>query len=181
MSIIEQRISKNKKVFDSHEPDEGHFDRFQSKLEELHPETKKVSRKRFMPAFMKVAAAAIILLAASSILFNYPSLFQKNLVNELNGELAELDQYYTSQYQQKYQELESIVAEDDELKAMKDKAMHKVARLEDNTGKLKDECIETNKNEKVYSALVTNYRMLSTALDKVIDSMSEIKEKKSSN
>ncbi len=181
MSIIEQRISKNKKVFDVHEPDEGHFERFQSKLQELHPETKKVSKKRLMPALIKVAAAAIIFLAASSILFNYPSLFQKSIVNELNGELAELDQYYASRNLQKYQEIETIAGEDVEIQGLKDKAMHKVNRLQDNTEKLQAEYIETNKDERVYSALVTNYRMLSTALDKVIDSMSEIKHKKTSN
>lgn len=181
MSIIEQRISKNKKVFDVHEPDEGHFEKFRSKLQELHPETPKGSRRRMLPLFMKVAAGLLILLAASSILFNYPSLYQKDLSDEIGGELAELDQYYTAQYQKKYEEIKNIVADDEEMQAMKDKAMHKVNRLEDNREKLQEEYIEANKNERVYGALVANYRMLSRALDKVIDSMSEVKHKKSSN
>lgn len=181
MSIIDQRISKNKAVFDADEPTEGHFDRFQSKLQELHPETKKVSRRRFMPVLLKIAAVALILLTTSSILFNYPSLFQKKVVDDINSELFEMDQYYASLNQKKYQEIESIVGDDDDIIAMKDKAMHKVGRLQDNTIKLKDEYAETNKDERVYSALVSNYRMLSSALDKVINSMNEVKYKKTSN
>jgi hypothetical protein len=83
--------------------------------------------------------------------------------------------------QKKYQEIENVVGNDTELQAMKDKAMHNVIRLQDNTEELKEEYIETDKNEKVYSALVSNYRLLSSALDKVINSMTEIKHKKSSN
>ncbi len=181
MSIIEQRISKNKKVFDVHEPDEGHFNRFESKLQKLHPETKKVSQKRLAPVFIRVAAVGLILLAASGILFNYPALFEKNATLELSPELVELDQYYANQNQQKMREIESVVGEDQEMLAMKDKAMHKVTRLQDNTEKLKTEYVENNENEKVYGALVSNYRLLSSALDKVLDSMHEIKYKKTSN
>jgi len=181
MSIIEQRISKNKAVFDAYEPDEGHFNRFQSKLQELHPETKKVSKRRIMPVLMKVAAVALILLTTSSVVFNYPSLFNKKMADNLNSELFEMDQYYASLNQKKYQEIETITANDQDMKVMKDRAMHKVNRLEDNTAKLKEEYVEANKNERVYSALVSNYRMLSSALDKVIDSMNEVKYKRTSN
>lgn len=181
MSIIEQRISKNKAVFDADEPKEGHFDRFQSKLQELHPVTKKVSRRRIMPVLMKVAAVALILLTTSSIVFNFPPVFDKKISDDLNSELAEMDQYYASLNQKKYQEIENITADDQDLKVMKDRAMHKVTRLQDNTVKLKEEYKEANKDERVYSALVSNYRMLSSALDKVIDSMNEVKYKKTSN
>lgn len=181
MSIIEQRISKNKAVFDANEPDEGHFDRFQSKLQELHPETKKVSTRRIMPVLLKLAAAALILLTTSSILFDYPSVFHEKIADDLNSELFEMDQYYASLNQKKYQEIESIVGEDDEIQVMKDKAIHKVNRLQDNTEKLKEEYVEANKDERVYSALVCNYRLLSTALDKVIESMNEVRYKKASN
>lgn len=181
MSIIEQRISKNKAVFDDDEPNEGHFDRFQSKLQEFHPEIKKVSRRPIMPILMKVAAVALIFLTTSSIVFNVPSIFYKNISDEINNELLEMDQYYASLNQKKYQEIESITADDQDIQIMKDKAMHKVNRLQDNTVKLKEEYEEANKDERVYSALVNNYRLLSSALDKVINSMNEVKYKKTLN
>lgn len=181
MSIIEQRISKNKAAFDADEPKEGHFNRFQSKLQELHPEAKKVSRRRIMPVLLKVAAVAFILITTSSIVFNVPSIFQNNMSDDLNNELFEMDRYYASLNQKKYQEIETITADDQDMQVMKDRAMHKVSRLQDNTVKLKEEYNETNKDERVFSALVSNYRMLSSALDKVIDSMNEVKYKKTSN
>lgn len=179
MSSIEKRIHNNKKDFDVYEPEKGHFERFQSKLNSLHNEVKENTKPNFsFPVYAKIAAVAIIFLAVYAILYDSSMLFPKNISN---NEIAMLEQQYIYENEQKLKQIENIVAEDEELQALKDKAMHKVVRLQDNTEGLKKEYVESNKNEKVYSAIVTNYRLLSTALDKVIDSMNEIKYKKSSN
>lgn len=70
MSILEQRITKNKELFDVNEPEEGHFKRFQEKLQKIQPEVKRSYRRLYVGA-MKIAASVIILLAVTFMLFIY--------------------------------------------------------------------------------------------------------------
>ncbi len=179
MSVIEQRISKNKKVFDVHEPESAHFSRFEDKLRDLHPEEEPSKVRTMFPMMRKVAAIALILIIVSLVVFEYPGLLKGELSAE-DVELQELTVFYASNNLQKMNEINELAEEDFDVEQLKDKAMRSIEKLQNNNEKLQEEYVSSNKDKRVFSAIVNNYRLLSTALDQVITNMRTVKNKKSS-
>ena len=180
MSVIEQRIKKNNEVFDSREPQKNHLSRFEARLAELHADDQpKVKKIKFSMVY-RIAAAIVLLIAVSVFLFTDFSPIPNTVANEMSDELLEMNQYYANLNKEKYAEIEKIVGDDEEIDLLKEKAMRRIERLEDETESLQKEYVENNKDERVFSAIAGNYKLLSRALDRVIESISNAKHKKSS-
>ena len=75
--------------------------------------------------------------------------------------------------------LDTVFENDEDAQVLKEKAFRKITRLEENNESLKEEYIESNKDERVFGAVVTNYKLLTRALDKVIEGLNEHNYKKS--
>ncbi|MBI9039033.1 MAG: hypothetical protein JEY97_12940, partial [Bacteroidales bacterium] len=118
MSLFEDKIRKNKKLFDSFEPDEGHFDRFQQKLNEIHPEEKSI-KFLSLKTVLKIAAAIIIFACTSIVLIiisdNSPKKGNIGLAensNELSNELNEMKVYYASVAEKKMNLIDKLIETD---------------------------------------------------------------------
>lgn len=186
MSIIEQKIKKNISHFNSREPSEDHFERFQKKLQDLHPKKKKKIRIAFKniainPNVLKFAASIAILIALSFVLFKYGNFGKQTYASDLGAEYVEVQKYYSSVNQEKLDEIDALIGNDEQAKVLKEKAFRKISKLEENTESLEEEYIESNKDSRVFGAVVSNYKMLSSALDKVIEGINEHNYKKTNN
>ncbi len=177
MSILEQRIKKNKELFDINEPNDDHFDRFQNKLKEIHQPGKTV-HKRWYSGAMKIAASVIVLLAVTFVLFLYDNGSVSFFAEETSPELTEVTNYYSSVTEQKLAKIEELSQSDEEAAKLKQTALVNVNAIEEQTQALEKEYIESNKDTRVFGAIVNNYRLLASALDKVIENMNEVQQKK---
>ena len=65
------------------------------------------------------------------------------------------------------------------MKALKETVLKSVNTIEIETKELEKVYFDTNKDKRVFSAIVSNYRLLASALDKVIENLNDIREKKS--
>ena len=179
MSIIEEKIKKNAKLFNTKEPSELHLERFQSKLARLHSEEEKKKVFKLNYSMMKFVASITILVAISLVMFRYGNFGKTLQAADLGAEYMEVEDYYASLSDEKLAQIDALVGADEDAKVLKEKAFRKITRLEENNESLKEEYIESNKDERVFGAVVTNYRLLTRALDKVIEGLNEHNYKKS--
>ncbi len=177
MSILEQRIKKNKELFDINEPNDGHFDRFQDKLKKIHQPEKAV-QKRWYSGAMKIAASVIVLLGVTFVLFLYDNGSVSFFADETSPELTEVTNYYSSVTEQKLAKIEELSQRDEAAAKLKQNAIMNVNAIGEQTQALEKEYIDSNKDTRVFSAIVNNYRLLASALDKVIENMNDVQQKK---
>jgi predicted nuclease with TOPRIM domain len=182
MSIIEQKIKKNASLFNSREPSEKHLENFQSKLKALHPEKAKKSFKlNINYNALKFAASIAILVSLSLVLFRYGNFGKQVQASDLGSEYMEMQDYYASVNQDKFEQIDMLIGNDQDAQVLKEKAFRKIAKLEENSESLKSEYIESNKDDRVFGAVVSNYKLLTKALDKVIDGLNDHNYKKSNS
>jgi len=67
---------------------------------------------------------------------------------------------------------------DTESEKLKENALANANAIAMETKKLEQEYIASNKDARVLGAIVSNYRFLTSVLDKVIDNMNEVQERK---
>lgn len=179
MSIIEQKIKKNASLYNSREPSEGHFEKFQLKLKDLHPKKEKSFRINYN--VLKFAASMLILISLSFVLFKYGNFGKQLHASDLGTEYYEVQDYYTTLNNEKINQIDALIENNEEAKTLKEKAFRKITKLEENSGSLEEEYIESNKDSRIYGAIVSNYKLLSSALDKVIEGLNDHNYKKSKN
>lgn len=183
MSIIEQKIKKNASLYDSREPSKNHFEKFQLKLKDLHPKKEQkiiINYKNFAINYnvLKFAASIAILISLSFVLFEYGNLGKQALASELGAEYIEVQEYYSAMNQQKLDQIDALIGNDEDAKTIKEKAFRTITKLEENSESLGVEYVDSNKDSRVFGAVVSNYKLLSSALDKVIEGINEHNYKK---
>jgi hypothetical protein len=97
MKNIEDFISSNKQFFDGEEPSEGHFERFNRKLEKRCGE--KVIRRSIVPYLLK--AAVVTLLVTLSSLWTWDHFLRPDrnrmALGDVSAEYREVENYYVHQ------------------------------------------------------------------------------------
>lgn len=176
MSRIEEKIMNNRKHFNQDEPADGHFERFQDKLSQLHPANKNENKFNFS-IIWKIAASVIVIFGISLVfLIKSPesnSTFAVNAThqNNLPQELIELDNYYSQQTDKKLCTINEICKTSCEETNFKEIAKDQVCELSDSRKELEKDYLENNNDERTFSAIVNNYRLLTKALDKIIETL----------
>ncbi len=187
MSIFEDKIRKNKKLFDSFEPDEGHFNRFQQKLNELHPEEKSIKFFNFKTV-LKIAAAILIFACASTVLIiisdNNPKKETIGLAenqNELSKELNEMKVYYASVTEKKMNLIDKLIETDTLSIEFKETAEREIEIINQENQELQNE-FHNNKNDKrLFGAILNNFKVISVVLDRILNEMYDTNSKQSNN
>jgi len=116
MESLKNYIKENRTVFDDQEPAEGHFERFEERLD--HLTSKKQNKRTLRIGLISIfSAAASVLLIIASVRFYYSSDIGKT---ELTGqtdktEFLVTNQFYTEQMNQKIEHIQcklSVVSPD---------------------------------------------------------------------
>ncbi len=176
MSKVEEKIRNNKKQFNTDEPADGHFERFQDKLSQLHQKDEQEDKFNNRIVW-KIAASVIIILGISLVfLIKSPesnSTFALNATNksDMNQELVELDNYYSQQTNEKLCEINKLCKTTSKETDFKEIVKDQVIELSDSRKELEKDYIENNDDERTFSAIVNNYRLLTKALDKIIETL----------
>jgi hypothetical protein len=177
MEKLENHIRDKRQEFDQDEPSSGHLEKFQMKLAGYH------SPKRiYFPwrPIMKVAAVILVLFTLT-VTVNYFNLVPTNLfnnaaANELPAELKEVEVYYSSLNEEKLQQIEHLAGSKSEAEKIRKQAMSEVSELQHTTTQLQQEYSKEGRNERVFDAIVNNYRIISSLLDHIINDLSNEQE-----
>ena len=176
MEKLENLVRNKRQEFDQDEPSEGHFEKFQSKLEELsHPGKTKIQLR----TILRIAAVILIIIAVSFSVnyFNLlPDTFLKeSAASELPAELKDVEIYYSSLTGEKLNQIEELASSKGEAERIRKQALQEVTEIESSNTQLQQEYVASGKNERVLDAIVNNYRIITNLLDHIINELSSEK------
>ena len=177
MSVLEDKIKKNRELFDVEEPSEGHFERFRQKLEgSLQEEIPR--RMRFMPGKMTLRIAAIILtiIAISSVIYFLNPIEQNNQLsaNTLPVELQEAKMYYNNIAQEKMQQIDRCTNNEEQATEIRHDAIQQLQQLDSNTTKLEQDLIQNQNNQQIKNALIINYKTKADLMNEILKRLCNI-------
>ena len=162
MSVLEEKIKKNKELFDAAEPSEGHFERFREKLDIIEVEEIKPIRLWYRGKTLKIAALFIALMSISLILFL--------VYSGDSGKHAAANTLpdYNDLADRKMDQINQCAMETENPEAIITMAKDEINALDNNTVNLEGDLQQNGENERVKNALIVNYKTKSDLLDNIL-------------
>lgn len=171
MSVLEDKIKKNRQHYDVHEPNEGHFDRFASRLDEKF----HAGEPKSAWPWWRIAAAVVLVAAlASVLLFQYADNSSSVQAGQMSDELSQVVDYYNRLTDQRLGDINNCAASEEEAVRIDEMARIQLEQLEKDAGVLQAELSNDESNKRVYGALVTNYRTRIRILDNIITKICQL-------
>jgi ribosome-binding factor A len=173
--MLEEKIRKNRDLFDGAEPSEGHLERFQSKLAGLHEEDTWQRPIRSRRLF-RVAAVITALLGLSVAYYLLDPSVNSNHVaaSTLPQEIQEARMYYNKLAEEKLQKINNCAASTSEASYIQKVVTDEISVLDSNSVKLEEKLQNDSKNERLVNALIRNYKTKSDLLDNILNRLCHI-------
>lgn len=175
MSILEEKIRKNKDLMDGAEPSEGHLERFQDKLAGLH-EGEAPRIRKTVPKLWRVAAVVAILAGLSiTIYLINPSQTPGTLTaSALPQELRDAKLYYNNLAEKKLEKINDCAVSTSEASYIQKSAQEQISLLDSNSVKLEKQLQQDQNNPRLINALIRNYKTKSDLLDDILNRLCHI-------
>ena len=166
---FEDFFEKNKKEFDSEEPNMGHFERFEAKLK---GEDKAPKDSTKMPWYL-LAIAASFLLFFGYWMGNTNS--NKGIeLADVSPKMEETQNFYLATIQSEIEEIKTKRTASNQK--IIDDAFIQLELLETNYRKLTLELKESNADKRVKYAMITNFQNRLSVLQNLMDQLEEFEE-----
>lgn len=166
---LENRIRENKAFFDA-EPSLNHLERFQAKLSQL--EKPEAIRRGFVftsnRTFALAASVTILLLIAIFALLEFPSVEAQP---QLSEELMHVKMYYTSQTDEKIEEIRNCAAVSSDNEILFETAENRLQKLENTTQELERKLSQAHGNKQLESAYKQSLQAKSEVVDQIYTQM----------
>jgi ribosome-binding factor A len=174
--MLEEKIRKNRDLFDGAEPSEGHFDRFQSKLASLHEGDMRQGKKYPSGRLFRVAAVIAVLLGLSITYYMIDPSINSNHVTAsiLPQEIQEARMYYDKLAEEKLQKINNCAASTSEASYIQKVVDNEITILDSSSVKLENELQNDSQNERLINALLRNYKTKSDLLDDILKRLCHI-------
>ncbi len=179
MHGIEDKIRKNLNSFNAEEPEEGHLERFSQRLDQFHSEQHESWFERHN-LFIKIAAAAVVFITISTLIYTGSFSWIKSLVSEqivaaeLPAEVKEVMHYYNVITDKKVDQIDNLAVSDKEAKRVKAMALKELQALEQARIELEKEYAKQPGNERIMNALLKNQQRKSEILDKILNTLNQV-------
>jgi hypothetical protein len=178
MDKLENLISNQKEAFEE-EPQEGHFSRFESKLDQFHS-VKKRSLSTW--TFLKIASVLIIVLLSANLVVNlYSGKKVKRSQFYANSELNETANFYTIRINSGMSQLKQMadqgIGSEQELVQVK-KEMDEMDKLYQD---LQKEYSKNPNDERVVNAMIEYYQTKLNIINTIKSDLENVKTIKNKN
>jgi len=179
MDNLDKIIKNNRQSFDSLEPSEGHFDRFEQKLSELNQK-----KKTFTFGYM-LKAAAITLLIVLSGLWVFENVQQRTnrgiALSEISPEYGEVEMYYTHLVSEKYGEINQCESLDSLQKQI---MLYELTEMDSIYENLKKDLSANPNDKRVINAMIQHYQLKVEVMNQILNQLHQaqnINKQKSDN
>lgn len=171
MEKLTQFIQQNLSSFNSDDPPDGHFERFRQKLE-IHKKGRRVN----LPLVAAAAAVAcIVITGALGVLYHNPSILKFNpdrvSYQAIPTDLLEVETYYGAIVEAKYREVSTLCRGTDPT--LEQEAKRQLADLLLGYHTLKEDLLQSPKQDRIIDAIIQNYKVQIDILDKLCSSLRE--------
>ena len=171
MKDINKIIQENRNTFDSLEPEDGHFARFEDKLKDFH--TKK---NTFSIGYLLKAAVVAILVVLSGLWvydnFNAQSINNGIALRDVSPEYNEVEIYYTQLVNQKYKELNQCQFIDSTQKSILMQELTEMDKMYEN---LKKDLTTNPGDERVINAMIQHYQLKVEVMSQILQQLEQAK------
>ncbi len=174
MSDIEKFTREHHDEFDTFEPEAGHFERFESRLQQQP--VIRIGHHR--SAMLKVAALILILISVSVFAFDFATREIRNRFasgktgSELPVEICEAVQYYDNQTNAQLLALSKLTSGNTEALKISESAIKEIRNLDDATADLKNNLSASPGNEHILDAIIRNQQLKEIMLNNIINQLS---------
>ena len=173
MKDLEKMIRENKEFLTDHEPPTGHFERFEKKLAVQNRRKKKI---RLTYRISRVAAVGLLVIMSS--LWVYNEFLTKDVkymnLGDLNKEYGEVEFFFTSQIESKYEELKDINFGGDE--DFKKNMLEEISTMDSVYTRLSREMAENPGDERIVEAMIQHYQTKLNVITEILERLKEYKE-----
>jgi len=178
MPDLEKYIKDHKDEFDTLEPGNGHFHRFEDRLAS-QPVAVQPGIKR--PMILKVAALILLMITVSVFVFDLATReIRERFATEKPGtelplEIREAVQYYNNQTNTQIGTLRKLAAARREAGVASESAAAEIKNLDAATAELKKLLADNPGNEHILDAIIQNQQMKGSVLQTIITQLSQTK------
>lgn len=175
MSLLEDRLKRNKDLLDTEEPSAGHLERFEKKLGATQ-ESKKEKKLWPRSRSFRVAAVAVILLGLSLAIYlaGPDGNGGQVLSNALPDEIQKAKLYYESEAQQTLRRIDQCAATPEEATKIRQMAEEEFKRLDASSSELETFLTQKLDNKKVEEALIVNYKSKADLVEDILRRLCKI-------
>jgi hypothetical protein len=179
MKDLDKIIQENRSEFDSFEPGDGHFERFEQKLKEFNKKEKTFT----IGYILKAAVVAILVILSGLWVYDNfePRTNNGIALSEISPEYGEVEMYYTHLVNQKYGEINQFQFMDSTQKSM---LMHELNEMDSIYANLKKD-LRTNPNDqRVINAMIQHYQLKVEVMNQILQQLQQaqnINKQKSEN
>lgn len=169
MSLLDEKIKKNRDSLDGAEPPQGHLDRFEKRLARLHDTQEAGSSPRISRGW-KVAAVILILIGISTTLYLVnPGRYSNPLsATPLPPDIQEVKMYYQFETDKKLEKMEQCAVSFDQADLIRQIARQELNELDSNSVALEDQLRIDQENKKLKDALILNYKTRADLVEDII-------------
>lgn len=166
MKTLDEFIKSNTGHFNEESPQDGHFDRFEEKLDRFDSR-RSMKAKMFI---LKIAAALIIglfiSLAAYRTFFNKPAQLSGDYVTNVDAELNEAENFYTSQLDQYKTKIQNLRFNNDQDE--KKMVLSEFSEMDKQVRLMKEDLRQNPEDERVIHAIINLYQVKIEMMDMII-------------
>lgn len=170
MNDLDNILQKNRGLFDTNEPSDGHFKRFEQKLNELN------SKKKTFTFGYILKAAAVAILVVLSGLWVYDNINETQInkgiaLSEISPEYGEVEMYYTHLVNQKYGEIKQSTSLDS---LQKEILVHELNNMDSIYENLKKDLTENPNDKRVINAMIQHYQLKVEVMNQILSQLHQV-------
>ncbi len=170
MKDLDNIIQKNRELFDTNEPSDGHFERFEQKLNERN------SKKKTFTFGYILKAAAVVILVVLSGLFVFENINEAKInkgiaLSEISPEYGEVEMYYTHLVNQKYGEIKQSTTLDSLQKEILVQELNNMDSIYEN---LKKDLTENPNDKRVINAMIQHYQLKVNVMNQILNQLQQV-------
>jgi hypothetical protein len=165
MKTLGEYIRGNPDQFNTEEPHNGHFERFNEKLERLGKE-----RNTYLLPLMRIAAMVLIGLVISYAVVREIKILRQETADIFpiteDPELMEAEQYYTTQLNLAYYKIQNLAFNDDQHE--KKTVLRELNDMDKQVQAMKIDLKQNPDDERVVHAIINFYQVKIEMIDMII-------------
>ena len=170
MNDLDNIIQKNRELFNANEPNDGHFERFEQKINELNKK-----KKTFTFGYILKAAAVAILVVLSG-LWIYENVNETKInrgiaLSEISPEYGEVEMYYTHLVNQKYGEINQCQSLDSLQKKI---LVHELNDMDSIYENLKKDLTANPNDKRVINAMIQHYQLKVEVMNQILSQLQQV-------
>ncbi len=167
MKPLDEFIKKNLDHFNDEEPLQGHFERFDHKLENS---VIRISDPYRIWMFTKIAAVIVLFFVISYSVLNQNGYLKNNLdrmrISNNYPELREVEKFYTYQFDDYYTQIKKLGFNNDQNQ--KKQVLRELSDLDRQVQIMKQDLIQNPDDERVMHAIINSYQVKLELMDMII-------------